>query len=705
MSRARFWKIDRAVLAALVAYTVLAVIIFLPLVLNFDNSSLTPYIRIAQSRDRYHFMWNFWWVSTALTTHQNILSSSLMFAPNGVSLALQTMDFVDAILSAPIAYFFGYVAAYNFVILLSIILSGFTAFLLARHLTGSWIASFGAGLVFAFFPQHLNQAFYGHPNLASLEWLPAYLLALLLAYERKSFRYSVLAGVFLTLITLTELELLIMAIAITAVYLAYVLLKTRFSSLRKFVLLSLATIGTWLLLSSEYLIPAYLAVVGGVRAAPSPLEVYANAAKPIFYITPPPESYMYTSFFSNSYSTLSPYLLGKLHGGGPQFIIFLGYITLGLAAIGVITSKDSRRFFLIGLAAIAFILSLGPSMNPSQLSLQTPYTFLYDHVNILHYFRAGARFSTVLELALMGLAAFGIDSILKLSRGRGFYHPARTKIIGIVILSLILFEFFPVVNVQSAAADPVYDIIKSDNSGYFTVLELPATITVTQTALYHQIYYDKPLVNGKISQISVVLPEYMYVQLSLRILAQSPGVTKEVKEHLVDQPYGEIQLTPFVMTLYRIKYVLVNYNEYPSRTKADATVNMLVKTLGAPVYFDQNVLLFELPHWVSSSQVLRSAPIVLFGNGWSTENKTGRSVVNDANLFMFAPSSGMYSVQMTSTAQICLRNLNISQLTGCGSYDPSLHTFDASLWLYAGENTIALQVSGGTSNVSLIKVR
>ncbi len=702
-------KRDYSNLIAFLAFMAIVIVVFLPLVLNFATSSLVPYIGVTQSRDRYHFMWNFWWVAKALISHQSVFYTNLMFAPNGVTLALQTIDFVDAGIAAPVAALAGYVAAFNFVTLFSITLSGFTAFLLTKHLTHSSIASFGAGLIFAFFPQHISQALYGHSNLASIEWIQAYLLALILTFERKQIRYAIIAGVLLALITLTELELLIMGIIGTIVYVIYYLMTERLSFFPKVLSLSAIMAAVWFALSSFYLIPAYIAATTGVRTPPSPVEAFANSAKPIFYLTPPPQSYLYGSFFSSFYSAPSPFLLGNLHGGAPQLEIFVGYVTLALAIIGLLTSKDIRRFYFAGLAAVALILSLGPSPNPLQLSIQTPYTFLYDHITVFQFFRASARFSTLLELALAGLAAFGIESILRLSAGLkiGVSNSTGVRIIGIAILTLILLEFLPVVSLQTAASDPAYGIIESDKSGYFTVLELPATITVTQTALYHQIYYDKPLVNGKISQVNTVLPGYMYSQLFLRILTQYPGSNAAFKKPIVTEPYSEYQLAAAAFSLYRIKYVIVNYNEYLRAKQESTVVAALIQALGPPVYQDRNVYLFELSEWANPEQLSLTAnsPIVFFGNGWTQQFKSSMPVVNGATLLIYAPQPGVYSVQMSSTSSVCLSNLNITQtIGGCGSYDPSLHILNQQLVLTGGENTISLHVNSGYSNITSIKV-
>lgn len=86
---------------------------------------------------------------------------------------------------AMLAAWFGPVAAYNALVLLSFPLAAVAAFQLARFLRiGRW-ASGGAALAFAFSPFHLAQAAY-HPHVAQVYWLPVYLWALWAALERAS---------------------------------------------------------------------------------------------------------------------------------------------------------------------------------------------------------------------------------------------------------------------------------------------------------------------------------------------------------------------------------------------------------------------------------------------------------------------------------------------------------------------------------------
>src|SRR5258708_15552287 len=120
------------------------------------------------------------------------------------------MDYFDGAVSAPLAAAFGEISSYNAVLLASFPLAGVSAYLLAWHLTRSRLASLVGGLIFAFFPQHVAQALFGHPNIANVAWIPAYFLCLMLAFERGKARYAAAAGGILAILTMIYLQHILM---------------------------------------------------------------------------------------------------------------------------------------------------------------------------------------------------------------------------------------------------------------------------------------------------------------------------------------------------------------------------------------------------------------------------------------------------------------------------------------------------------------
>src|SRR5467141_2727462 len=387
---------------------------FLPLVVGIGSSLLEPNFGgptiIQQSRDKFHFIWNFWWLRHALSAHLGVLKTQLMFYPQGASLVLQTMDYFDGAIAAPLTMAFGEISSYNAVLLASFPLAGVSAYLLAWHLTRSRLASLVGGLIFAFFPQHVAQAIFGHPNIANVAWIPAYFLCLMLAFERGKARYAAVAGGILAILTMIDLQQLLMAAMATVIYLGYHLASTRLSHPLRFLGLTFLVAAVAIVITSPYLYYAFQAVSTQSRPPPPITDAIRGSANPVLYFTPFPYSAVSGALFAPSYHGLA--------GTPSNWIIFIGWTVLALAVVGGITSSDRRKYFLIVLAAVSLLFSLGPSQDPSAISLQSPYTFLYDHIPILHYFRASARLSILSMLALAVLAAMGASKIMRAVEGK-----------------------------------------------------------------------------------------------------------------------------------------------------------------------------------------------------------------------------------------------------------------------------------------------
>lgn len=84
------------------------------------------------------------------------------------------------------------IAVTNARVFLSFVLSGCFAYLLAKRLTGSCAAAAVAGFAFTYSPYHLAMGMqYG--ALASIQWIPLYLLALVNVLEQPTRRTAALA--------------------------------------------------------------------------------------------------------------------------------------------------------------------------------------------------------------------------------------------------------------------------------------------------------------------------------------------------------------------------------------------------------------------------------------------------------------------------------------------------------------------------------
>lgn len=693
-------------LLALILYVGLVLLVFSPLVLNLGGTLLTNTLGVSQ--DKWHFIWNFWWFKQAIFTGQNPYFTSSFFYPSGAPLALQTLDYMDAAISLPIAGLFGEIVAFNFIALLSIVLSGFFAYLLAWHLTRSWLGSFSAGVVFAFFPQHISQLYAGHPNLASLEWLPAYLLCLMLTFETGRLRYAVLGGVALGAITYTELELLFMAGIATLVYLLYFVIQKRWSALTLRNILLLGTlIGVWAVVVSPFLYQVYLLLASGGRTPPPLLSVIVNSASPAYYFVPSPYNYPLSGLVRPLYVS------AFLPGGAAQWVIFVGWTTLAASVLGGLLSKDPRRYFFVALGVTALYLSLGPSGNPGP-SLQSPLTALYTDVSFLDFFRTPARLSTLLMLSMSCLTAMGVKRLSNSSSSLGWLRRAPSSIGGlsarslgpsawgriaaVACIGLILLEFAPIVATSNPTYYPAYELIPS-GPNQFSVLNIPARVYPNQFYLYQSTLDGIPVVNGKLSQLLQTLPSYMYVDPFLRLLAAP--LTSRLFPDPIHQNLTDAQLAPVVMSEYNVKYIVLY--RYEANTRTNFTANLGAHTswglvnstlyagLGAPVYKDNSTSIFEVQQFYSSSQISSLAslgPIVIPGEGWGAPGVGGRNSTTPSQLLVYASTTRVYKLDVSySGPTLCINNENVTMVANCGG-PPTGTTYSYGIPLIQGLNVL-----------------
>ena len=109
--------------------------------------------------------------------------------PFGWDLPTQVIQPFDRLYALLFGGFGDGLGAYNLQIFLSFVLSGCTMYVLARHVTGSPLAAALAGFIYTFSPFHLAQAMqYG--ALASIQWIPLFLLAFLLVLREPKLRYA-----------------------------------------------------------------------------------------------------------------------------------------------------------------------------------------------------------------------------------------------------------------------------------------------------------------------------------------------------------------------------------------------------------------------------------------------------------------------------------------------------------------------------------
>ncbi len=149
--------------------------------------------------DGWQNYWNLWWLKIALIDRvTNPFVTDILYAPTGVGLYFHTLNPLNGLLSMPVQLASGLIPAYNTVVLISWVLSGYGAFLLClwllkpaqgemsgsagsgavRRQRARYAAAFVAGAIYAFAPFHMAHLL-GHMQVMSLQWIPFYVLYLL----------------------------------------------------------------------------------------------------------------------------------------------------------------------------------------------------------------------------------------------------------------------------------------------------------------------------------------------------------------------------------------------------------------------------------------------------------------------------------------------------------------------------------------------
>ena len=154
--------------------------------------------------DNLTFLWNIWWGREALAHGATaFFYSPLLFAPFGFNLTLHTHTALQAMLGAVALGRFSSVSAQNLLILATLTLNGFSAFLFARDRTNSSAPAVMAGAVFGVSP-YVSAHLLGHFSLISVWCLPLFLWCITRAVERRSPRWSFLAGLTFVAVAYTD---------------------------------------------------------------------------------------------------------------------------------------------------------------------------------------------------------------------------------------------------------------------------------------------------------------------------------------------------------------------------------------------------------------------------------------------------------------------------------------------------------------------
>jgi hypothetical protein len=397
------------------------------------------------------FMWTLAWDTHAFLHQPLRLFDANIYHPHPNTLAYSENLVGSAFLAAPILWLTDNpVLALNIVSLVTCLLCGIGAYLLARRVGLEPPAAFVAGFIFAFSPPRFFRTAQLH--LGAVQWIP-FGLAFLHAYMDGGRRRDLLlAAGFFSLQALTSGH---GAAFMTLAYVAFLLYRfvsgDPVAPLRR-----LKDLGVW---GVALLVPAVLIYLPYRRAQ---VEVGLRRTLDNWVVTP--ESFIASP--SHLHQAVTSFLTDAPILETASAFLFPGVLPLVFALVGVVAlavsaGSVSRRgvLFYALLLLVCVWLSIGPPLG------LWPYVYDWPGLSLV---RVPSRFTILGMLALAIVAGGGVQAALARRRVAGV-----VLVVPIVLVLTAEFAAFPMPVTPMQVSPPAADRWLADVAGPVAVAEVP----------------------------------------------------------------------------------------------------------------------------------------------------------------------------------------------------------------------------------------
>ncbi len=358
-------------------------------------------------------------------------------APFGYEIPGHVLQPMDRLYSLLFGGFGDGLGAYNAQIFLSFVFAGITAYLLARYLTGSRLAAAVAGFAYTYSPWHLALAMQ-YNSLAAIEWIPLFVLALVVFLRTGRTRHAALVGAAFALVAATSYYYAWFvawgAVLTALVVVARLALASRRAGtldLRRaaaFTRMAAARVGVAagvaLAILVPLLIPSFTASQDAQVAEQTshPLsEAVRYSMRPWMLVLPPHDNPLVGdrvagTVFANLFDT-PVYEQAIYVGYGVLLLAVIALLPLGVRRLGRLTpAAVSARPALVAMALAGLVMMLGPHI-PLETSYWRNWASVDDTAHlpslgslmreVTPTFRFFVRAFVLVSAALAALAAIG----------------------------------------------------------------------------------------------------------------------------------------------------------------------------------------------------------------------------------------------------------------------------------------------------------
>jgi hypothetical protein len=386
------------------------------------------------------------------------------------------------------------------------VLAGCTMYLFARYLTASPLAAFVAGFAYTFSPFHLALAMQ-YNALAGIQWIPLYLLAVVMLLRSGRLLHAALAGVAFALVAAGSYYYTWFLVWFTPLVVAAVgvgaLVRGRNFDLRRVVLLSLTrggvAIGTALALLTPLLLTSARAAGDVERSTlEHPIsEAVRYSARPWMLFVPPLDNPIIGD-------RVLPWVNTHLYDS-PVYeqSLYVGYALIALVAIGLLPFMGDGTRFLLGRGFLAAgALAAGLIMMGPYLPLDPDYWRLWatpdqtTHLPSLGWvmfevapvFRFFTRSYVLFSACLVGLGAIGFAR-LEHRLGPSLLRRGALTTVVLAIMGLEYTNAPPHVWFSDKSPSWVAAVQKLPRQA--TLMHYPAAPTFSPRSLYYMFWQTK----------------------------------------------------------------------------------------------------------------------------------------------------------------------------------------------------------------------
>jgi hypothetical protein len=374
-------------------------------------------------------IWALQWMPFALSHHLNPLVTDYLHYPGGVNLMWNSSTLLPALVLTPVTDLFGPIVSYNVLVLLSMWLSGWCAYLAVRRYSRQWVSAALGGLIYEFSPFMASQIT-GHAQLFIAVFPPLLLLfadEILVRQRRRAWLIGGLLGLASACQVLTGPELLTISVlmAVPALLTLAVVFRARLRErLRYAARAGVAALVVFVVLAGY---PLYFLLLGPQRVSGA-LQGYGYVARPESFVIP-------TSI--------------QLISGPASVFDSSVYIGLPLLILAIAVTVRMRRHPAVLAAAVtlacAMVLALGGHLTIHGAATRIPLPWLIPaHLPVIDSLLP-VRLMVAGYLALAVIVAVFLDRVLETS--------GRRRIGGLAVVVVALIPLIPTLPIQSSRLD------------------------------------------------------------------------------------------------------------------------------------------------------------------------------------------------------------------------------------------------------------